>query len=292
MYYIKTADKLTRTSVWLEKLEGGLEHLKEVIIEDKLGICDELEGQMQYLVDTYKCEWKEVVNDPERRKLFTQFKNSDETEPGIDFIDERGQKRPADWPREGTDLVQLKGLDGRVLSNGNGHANGSGHTNGNGHSNGNSKKSVHPKARPMSPQWVKVGTTADFPKDGGATIKYGEVQIAVFNFESRGEWYACQNMCPHKNAFVISRGIVGSVGELPKVTCPLHKKPFSLQTGEGISGEDYSLKVFPVKIEGEEVHLQLPPQEQLNALLATDLHCIREGDAAASELACALSSGD
>lgn len=284
MYYIKTADRLTRTSVWLEKLEGGLDHLKEVVINDKLGICDELEGQMQHLVDTYKCEWKEVVNDPDRRKLFTQFKNTDETEPGIEFIDERGQRRPADWPRESANLVQLKGLNGQVLSNGNGHAEEGGQTNG--HSNGSSR----PKARPMSPQWVKVGMTSDFPKDGGAAIKYGDVQIAVFNFSSRGEWYASQNMCPHKNAFVLSRGIVGSAGEIPKVSCPLHKKPFSLQTGECISGESYSLKVFPIKIVGEEVHLQLPPKEQLKALLGTDLHCIREGDSEKAELVCSAGS--
>ena len=70
IYYIRTADKLNRTAVWVEKMEGGIEHLKEVVINDSLGICAELEEQMQYLVDTYKCEWKEVVNDPEKRKLF------------------------------------------------------------------------------------------------------------------------------------------------------------------------------------------------------------------------------
>ena len=70
MYYIFTADKLTRTATWMEKMEGGIEYVKEVILHDKLGICDELERRMQHLVDTYKCEWKEVVNDPEKRRLF------------------------------------------------------------------------------------------------------------------------------------------------------------------------------------------------------------------------------
>ena len=69
MYYIMTADRLTRTAVWLEKLEGGIDHLKEVIIEDKLGICQELEERIQFLVDTYTCEWAEVVKDPEKRQL-------------------------------------------------------------------------------------------------------------------------------------------------------------------------------------------------------------------------------
>ena len=246
MYYIFTADKLTRTSVWLEKLEGGIDYLKNVIIEDRLGICDELEERMQYLVETYKCEWKEAINDPEKRKLFRQFVNTEENESCIEFVDERGQKRPADWPKEG-ELVQLETASDKPF-----------------------------KRKPPAPQmsWVKVGERADFPANGGAAIKYGDVQIAVYNFASRGEWYACQNMCPHKNAFVLSRGIVGTSNGEPKIACPLHKKPFSLKTRESLSGEEYSVKVFSVDIRGEEVYLHLPPKEQLNALLSTSLHCI------------------
>ncbi|HEY7712190.1 MAG TPA: nitrite reductase large subunit NirB, partial [Candidatus Entotheonella sp.] len=107
MYYIMTAGKLTRTAVWIDKLEGGIEHLKEVIIEDKLGICAELETMMQFLVDSYRCEWAEVVNDPEKRRLFRQFVNTDDTEPTIEIISERGQSRPADWPTESVSLEQI-----------------------------------------------------------------------------------------------------------------------------------------------------------------------------------------
>jgi nitrite reductase (NADH) large subunit len=63
MYYILTADRLERTAVWQAKLPSGkngggpIEHLKEVIIEDSLGICDELDRRMQHLVDTYHDEW-------------------------------------------------------------------------------------------------------------------------------------------------------------------------------------------------------------------------------------------
>ena len=102
-YYILTADKLQRTAPWLEKLEGGIEHLREVIIDDKLGICEELERRMSFLVDTYECEWKAVVDDPERVKTFEQFVNTKDTEPGIQFITERNQRRPADWPGLGAD---------------------------------------------------------------------------------------------------------------------------------------------------------------------------------------------
>ena len=113
----------------------------------------------------------------------------------------------------------------------------------------------------------------DFPHNGGATIKYGKVQIAVFNFTSRGEWYACQQMCPHKKAFVLSRGIIGDIEGAPKVACPLHKKNFSLESGECLSGSDYVVRVFPVKVEGNEVFLDLPPTDVLNHLLATEIGC-------------------
>jgi nitrite reductase (NADH) large subunit len=282
MYYIFTADRLTRTSVWLEKMEGGIDYLKQVIIDDKLGICEELERRMQQLVDTYRCEWKEVVNDPEKRRWFRQFVNTEETESCIELVDERGQRRPADWPKDASpplQITQSRSLAPRVTNSGSSQSELDTPTNGNGRSKESSRSSR---------QWVHVGRVSDFPKDGGATIKYGNVQIAVFNFTSRGRWYACQNMCPHKNAFVLSRGILGSAGDEPKVACPLHKRPFSLQTGHCLSGDDYSLKLFPVKVEGDDVYLELPPQSQLDALLATELHCIRDCTKHESEeLACA-----
>jgi hypothetical protein len=81
-------------------------------------------------------------------------------------------------------------------------------------------------------------------------------------------------MCPHKRSFVLSRGIIGSQGNIPKVACPLHKKTFSLETGECLTGDEHSLKVFPVNVVEDQVYLLLPPQQQLDALLATDLHCV------------------
>ena len=95
MYYISTADRLERTSTWLTKLEGGIDHLKDVVINDSLGICDELEKQMQHLVDTYHCEWKDAIEDPEKLKKFRHFKNTDEADASVQFIEERDQIRPA-----------------------------------------------------------------------------------------------------------------------------------------------------------------------------------------------------
>ncbi|MCG8449321.1 MAG: nitrite reductase large subunit NirB [Pirellulales bacterium] len=264
MYYIFTADKLTRTATWLEQLDGGLEHIKDVVIHDKLELGDELEQRMQHLVDTYQCEWKAVVDDPEKRKLYRQFVNTDQVEPGIELVDERGQQRPAYWPKDGQ-LVQIQMPEETLRT-----------------------KETLRKPQAPKPQWIEVGGVGDFPRDGGATVKYGDVQIAVFNFASRGEWYACQNMCPHKNAFVLSRGILGNAGGTPKIACPLHKKPFSLKSGECLSGEDFSVKVFPVRVEGDSVLVKLPPKPQLDALLATKLHVIGQ-EAANACASCSLS---
>ena len=97
MYYIHTADKLMRTATWLNNLEGGIDYLRKVIIDDHLGICDQLEEDMARLVDTYHCEWKAVVESPELRKRFKHFVNSDEGDETLKWETERGQKRPANW---------------------------------------------------------------------------------------------------------------------------------------------------------------------------------------------------
>ncbi|MEL7144736.1 MAG: nitrite reductase large subunit NirB [Bacteroidota bacterium] len=97
MFYIKTAEPLNRTSVWMSKLEGGIDYLKSVIVEDSLGIGAQLEAEMQQLIDVYKCEWTEVVNNPELRKKFTHFSNRMVGDPTIKFDQMRGQKVPANW---------------------------------------------------------------------------------------------------------------------------------------------------------------------------------------------------
>lgn len=95
MFYIRTADRLQRTSVWMDNLEGGLDYLREVIIEDSLGIGQELEDEMTHLVGTYQCEWKTTIEDPEKLKRFSHFINSDESDSNVVFVEEREQIRPA-----------------------------------------------------------------------------------------------------------------------------------------------------------------------------------------------------
>jgi len=247
MFYVQTADRLTRTSVWLDKLDGGIEYLRGVIINDKLGICDELERQMQLVVDTYRCEWRDVVEDPEKRRFFEQFINTDETEPCIEFVSERGQRRPVDWAKD-----EVLSVGQLTMPNG---------------------QSMGDHAPAVERLWFKVGLVSDFPQDGAGTIKYGKVQIAVYNFTSRGEWYATQNMCPHKNAFVLSRGIIGDQQGEPKVACPLHKKSYSLKHGGCLTGEPYKLQTFDVRIENDSVYLLLPPVDLLDEQLATQKFC-------------------
>ncbi len=94
MFYIRTADRLQRTSTWLDNLEGGIDYVKKVVLEDSLGIGAELESDMQRLVDSYACEWKQAINDPGTLKRFRHFINSAETDTNIQFVDERGQIRP------------------------------------------------------------------------------------------------------------------------------------------------------------------------------------------------------
>ena len=95
MFYVRTADRLQRTSVWMENLEGGLDYLKQVVLEDSLGIGQELEHHMADLVDTYQCEWKTEVEDPEKRKRFREFVNAPEKkDPVQEWTTEREQRRP------------------------------------------------------------------------------------------------------------------------------------------------------------------------------------------------------
>jgi len=246
MYYILTADRLERTAPWQLKLPGGkngggpIEHLKEVIIEDSLGICDELDTRMQFLVDSYHDEWAEVVKDPALRAKFKQFVNTDENQPRedmIEFIEQRGQTRPTNWAEDGAPQTNWKPDDTDIFSR--------------------SEKS-----------WVSVGKTSDFAPNVGSTILYGESQLAVFNNVLHGEWYVTQNMCPHKQAFVLSQGILGDADGVAKVACPLHKKQFGLADGQQLDG-DLSLITFQVKIEGDDVLVELPSEVEVNAILGT-----------------------
>ena len=232
MFYIQTAKPLQRTARWLEELDGGIDYLKGVIIDDSLGICAQLENDMQQLVDTYQCEWKAVVENPVLRASFTAAATaSPDKQPALPFIRERGQKRPADWS-SATPVTFLTTM---------------------------------PSDNHW--QWQQLAAVDTVPQDGGLAVDYGEVQIALYHFARRGEWYATQNTCPHRKEALLARGMLGSQGDEPKVACPMHKKTFSLRSGEGLNDPDYRIRTFPVQIREEQVWVKLPPA----ALLAQEL---------------------
>lgn len=96
MYYIRTADRLQRTAAWIEAMDGGLEHLNAVIVDDSLGLCAELDAAMARHVGSYSDEWRDVLEDPARLGRFTSFVNAPEVpDPSIRFTEERGQRVPA-----------------------------------------------------------------------------------------------------------------------------------------------------------------------------------------------------
>jgi nitrite reductase (NADH) large subunit len=96
MFYVRTADRLQRTAAWLESLDGGLEYVRSVIVDDVLGICAELDEAMARHVATYRDEWAGVLEDPDQLRRFGSFVNAPDTpDPSITFVSERGQRRPA-----------------------------------------------------------------------------------------------------------------------------------------------------------------------------------------------------
>ena len=94
MFYIRTADRLQRTSTWMDNLEGGVAYLRQVVLEDSLGIGEELEQEMARIVDSYQCEWQTTLNDPQRLALFRSFVNSDQPDEAVQRRDLRGQPQP------------------------------------------------------------------------------------------------------------------------------------------------------------------------------------------------------
>jgi nitrite reductase (NADH) large subunit len=98
MFYIKTADPLTRTATWLNKMDGGINYLRNVVINDSLGMAEQWESEMQLLVDSYECEWKAAIENSDIRKRFSHFVNApEEKDPTVQFVEMREQKKAKEW---------------------------------------------------------------------------------------------------------------------------------------------------------------------------------------------------
>eukprot|EP00971_Amphidinium_carterae_P337839 6474881-Amphidinium_carterae.1 len=242
MYYISTAKHLQRTAPWLEELPGGIAYLKKVIIDDVLGIAEDLEGLMQKNVDAYKCEWKEVVYDEQLQKKFKQYVNTTETQDTeqVEYIDKRRQRHPATY-----DLPDIKGP--ALFSK---------------------------EAASESWQWYEAGKVSDYPRNGGLSMKHGSHEVAVFSLPNQKEeadrWFATQNLCPAKQVRVIARGLVG---EPPSgaitIADPVYKTLYDLRTGKGVtSNGDTNLSTFQVRTTADgKVEVKLPPAEEYAAAL-------------------------
>jgi nitrite reductase (NAD(P)H) len=248
-FYIRTADKLQRTARWIENLPGGIKYLQEVILEDKLGICADLEKQMAQLVDSFFCEWTEVLKNPARRALFSQFANTDENiNDTIEPTKERGQERPSYWPTESV-TENFKDHQWSELS-----------------------------WQPI----VKAEEFKDIPTGDSRAIKRGDTQLAIFKV--KGKWYCTQQMCPHKRAFVLSDGLIGDDIENNKlwVSCPNHKRNYELGgTNAGKCGNDDQVNIatFPVEARDDGwVYVKLPSVEELDALLGTARWVIKKSE--------------
>ncbi len=111
-------------------------------------------------------------------------------------------------------------------------------------------------------RWFAACRIEDAVTNGGVCVKYGDEQIALFYFARRNEWYATQNECPHKRQMALSRGMIGTRGDEPKVACPFHKKTFSLVSGQCLSGDECAIKTYPVKTADGWVYIYVSePQE-------------------------------
>ncbi|TKA81982.1 Nitrite reductase [NAD(P)H] [Cryomyces minteri] len=244
-FYIRTADKLQRTARWIENLPGGIKYLREVILEDKLGICGDLEKQMEDLVGTFFCEWTEVIKNPEKRALFAQFANTKDAVETVEAIHERGQTRPTYWAKESAHN-DFRGTKWSALA------------------------------------WQPLAKTADFADSATGSsqaIKRGDTQLAIFKV--KGAFYATQQMCPHKRAFVLSDGLIGDDVASGKtwVSCPMHKRNYELAGAHaGRCGNDDAVNIatFPAEARDDGlVYVKLPPVDELDAVLGTSKWVVR-----------------
>ena len=273
MFYIRTADKLQRTARWIEQLPGGIKYLREVILEDRLGIADSLEQQMNDLVGTFFDEWAETINDPARRAHFQQFANTKDRIPNIvEPVNERGQTRPAYWPKDSC-KEDFRNTDWSSLT-------------------------WQPviEASHFSPVSSSLSHQPETPLGISKPVKRGDTQLAVFKL--RGRYYATQQMCPHKRTFALSEGLIGdsenaspstsTTVSIPTekrnlwVSCPYHKRNFTLNgpnAGSCSNDAELSIATFPVEERDDGwVYIKLPPVEELDARLGTERWRVRKDE--------------
>ncbi len=227
VFYIRTADRLQRTASWLQALDGGLGFLRSVIVDDSLGIAAELDEAVARHVAGYEDEWAAVLADPGRLRRF-----------GPEHLLHL-RTRPA--PPCLADRASAGGRSGT----------GSGPV-----THGAAAPAASAAAEPEAAagSWTLVCRYADLLPERGAAALIGPVQVALFRTFD-GALYAIGNQDPFTGAFVLSRGIVGSRGDIPTVASPLHKQVFDLRTGTCLDDPAVSVPAYPVRASGAMVEV-------------------------------------
>ncbi|VEB97697.1 Rubredoxin-NAD(+) reductase [Cedecea lapagei] len=225
MFYIRTADRLQRTSTWMDNLEGGLDYLRQVVLEDSLHIGTELEKEMDAVVNTYQCEWQTTLASPDRLALFRPFLNSDEPDEAVVMVTERQQIRPATSQERAERLEQVV---------------------------------TQPVSEVLG--WVDLCDVQAIPANAGMAARLGNRQIALFHLPTHPQQvFALSNYEPDSDANVLARGLLGDVKGEPVVISPLYKQRFRLSDGSSVDDSQPALSVWPVKVENDRVWVRGEP---------------------------------
>ncbi len=215
MFYIRTADRLQRTAPWVEQLDGGLEHLRDVVCDDSLGLAAEFEEAMARHVAGYACEWKGVLEDPEKLSRFVSFVNApDAPDPTVTFTKRDGPHCAdghADDPEGGRNMTLLND--------------------------------------------IQVWTPACaydrlIPGRGAGVLLPDGQQAALFRLDD-GSVHAIGNIDPFSGAAVMSRGIVGDRGGRATVQSPIKKQAFALDDGMCLDDPAVTVPVFRARVTAE-----------------------------------------
>ncbi len=225
MFYIRTADRLQRTSTWMDNLEGGMDYLRQVVLDDSLHIAAELESEMSAVVDTYQCEWQTTLADPDRLSLFKPFVNSDQPDESVVMVQERQQFRPATRQERQAFSPAEKA-----------------------------------QAEEAGEGWVDVCELSNIPSNAGVAARLASQQIALFHLPNHPQRvFALSNHEPDSDANVLARGLVGDVKGEPVVISPLYKQRFRLLDGRSVDDAQAALLVWPVKIDAGRVWVREQP---------------------------------
>lgn len=218
MYYIRTGDHLARTVTWMNGLPGGIEHLREVIVEDKLGIAQELEEEMHTIVAGAACEWAAALDDVSIQARFRHYVNAAGSDPTIIHIGERDQHRAASPEERRRHLTVI--------------------------------------TAPPAPAWVDVANVGELVINFGVNALVQGRDVAVFLLRD-GRCLAVDNVDPIACSSVLSRGLVVERGGDVLVISPITRKAFSLTTGRCVDKPSFRIQTHKTRVHSGRIQVRL-----------------------------------